>query len=116
MVDTWYDGGWEGSGGAPIGGMVVGLRGAKGERSVREAAMAACGTSSGRGIFARFSAVEGGVMDRVSYDGGGRGDEEVPPGGGVGGGRGARRERCSRGSAMAEILRELVFGGKRRGT
>ena len=39
MVDTWYDGGWEGSGGTPIGGMVVGLRGAKGERSVREAAM-----------------------------------------------------------------------------
>ena len=34
-----YDGGWEGSGGAPIGGMVVGLRGAKGERSVREATM-----------------------------------------------------------------------------
>ena len=39
MADTWYNGGWEGSGGALIGGVVVGLRGAKGERSVREAAM-----------------------------------------------------------------------------
>ena len=40
VIDTWYDGGWGGgSGGAPIGGLVVGLRGTKGERSVREAAM-----------------------------------------------------------------------------
>ena len=39
MTDTWYNGGWEGSGEAPIGGVVVGLRGAKGERSVRESAM-----------------------------------------------------------------------------
>ena len=70
----------------------------------------------GKGHFRSFLSGGGGVMDRVSYDGGGRGDEEVPPGGGVGGGRGARRERCSRGSAMAEILRELVFGGKQRGT
>ena len=30
MADTWYNDGWEGSGGAPIGGVVVGLRGAEG--------------------------------------------------------------------------------------
>ena len=34
-----HDGGWEGSGGAPIGELVGGLRGAKEERSFREAAM-----------------------------------------------------------------------------
>ena len=39
MADTWYNGGWEGSRGTPIGGVVVGLRWVKGERSVREAAM-----------------------------------------------------------------------------
>ena len=80
-----------------------------------ESTGATCGTSSGWSIRS-FLSGGGGVRDRVSYDGGGGGDEEVPPGGGVEGGRGARRERCSGGSAMAEILRELFLGGGGRGT
>ena len=57
MGDTWYDGGWEGSGGAPIGRVVVvGLRRAKGERLVREAAMV--GSHTG----ADFGQQEGGFV------------------------------------------------------
>ena len=51
MGDTWYDGGWGGgSGGAPIDRVVVGLRGAKGERSIREAAMVGSPTGADFGL------------------------------------------------------------------
>ena len=77
------------------------------EKETPWAQMVYGGSVRGRAWDKHFRSFRGegeGVEGRASYDGGGWGNEEVPPGGGVVGGHGARRGRCSRGLVMAKIL------------